>query len=485
VKLEDLVAAGEAMHQELGREYYLTGAGLKEEPGFQAIYGRYETLGGDEALAVARKSGSDVLLEWVLGILIGRKVAALEEQQLTWEQDAVVTVGDSDVPYLRVPIELANCSDRDFRKTLDEECTSLGARALTPIRKERLMIERGEVQALGMGDYVDTVGALAGIDLDALGRSAERFLADTADMYHDVLAELAQRRVGVGLEDLRRCDTAWTFRADQYDGAFASERMVNTALAQMREMGLDATQSGRVHFDTEERPAKQPRAFCVPVKVPDEVFLVLRPSGGHSDYRTFWHELGHAMHFASVDPSLPFAARWLGDNSVTEGFAMLWDHLTLEPAWLTRYTDIGDRKAGELVIDLAISELHMLRRYAAKLSYELVLHRSDLVGVENEYAQRLTEATRFRYQPENYLNDVDPGFYAARYLRAWQLEAGLAATLRERYDDDWWRNPRAGSFVLHLMSRGQADPAHRLARDVLGTDLSFEACVRRLEAILN
>jgi hypothetical protein len=485
VKLEDLVAAGEAMHQELGREYYLTGAGLKEEPGFQAIYGRYETLGGDEALAVARKSGSDVLLEWVLGILIGRKVAALEEQQLTWEQDAVVTVGDSDVPYLRVPIELANCSDRDFRKTLDEECTSLGARALTPIRKERLMIERGEVQALGMGDYVDTVGALAGIDLDALGRSAERFLADTADMYHDVLAELAQRRVGVGLEDLRRCDTAWTFRADQYDGAFASERMVNTALAQMREMGLDATQSGRVHFDTEERPAKQPRAFCVPVKVPDEVFLVLRPSGGHSDYRTFWHELGHAMHFASVDPSLPFAARWLGDNSVTEGFAMLWDHLTLEPAWLTRYTDIGDRKAGELVIDLAISELHMLRRYAAKLSYELVLHRSDLVGVENEYAQRLTEATRFRYQPENYLNDVDPGFYAARYLRAWQLEAGLAATLRERYDDDWWRNPRAGSFVLHLMSRGQADPAHRLARDVLGTDLSFEACVRRLEAVLN
>ncbi len=485
MKLEDLVAAGEAMHQELGREYYLTGAGLKEEPGFQAIYGRYETLGGDEALAVARKSGSDVLLEWVLGILIGRKVAALEEQQLTWEQDAVVTVGDSDVPYLRVPIELANCSDRDFRKTLDEECTSLGARALTPIRKERLMIERGEVQALGMGDYVDTVGALAGIDLDALGRSAERFLADTADMYNDVLAGLAQRRVGVGLEDLRRCDTAWTFRADQYDGAFASDQMVSTALTQMREMGLDATQSGRVHFDTEERPAKQPRAFCVPVKVPDEVFLVLRPSGGHSDYRTFWHELGHAMHFASVDPSLPFAARWLGDNSVTEGFAMLWDHLTLESAWLTRYTDIGDRKAGELVIDLAISELHMLRRYAAKLSYELVLHRSDLVGVENEYAQRLTEATRFRYQPENYLNDVDPGFYAARYLRAWQLEAGLAATLRERYDDDWWRNPRAGSFVLHLMSRGQADPAHRLARDVLGTDLSFEACVKRLEAVLN
>jgi hypothetical protein len=485
VKLEELVAAGETMHQELGREYYLTGAGLKTEPEFQAIYERHEAVGGDEALSVARRSGSDVLLEWVLGIRIGRKVASLEERQLSWERDAVVTACDREVPYLRVPIELANSPDRAFRTALDEARTHMGVAALTPIHKERLLVERDEVQALGIGDYVEAVGALAGIDLDALGRSAEKFLADTADMYSEVLAHLVRRRMGVGLAEILRSDTSWTFRADQYDSAFAPDRMVEIAMSQMREMGLDATQSGRVHFDTEERPAKQPRAFCVPVQVPGEVYLVLRPSGGHSDYRTFWHELGHAMHFASVDPALPFTARWLGDNSVTEGFAMLWDHLTLQPTWLTRYTDIGHQNARELVVDLAISELHLLRRYAAKLTYELVLHRSDLDAVGDEYAERLTRATRFRYQPENYLNDVDAGFYAARYLRAWQLEAGLAATLRERYNEDWWRNPRAGSFVLHLMSRGQVDPAHRLAHEVVGADLSFAACLERLEAVLN
>ena len=37
MKLARLVELGEAMHQELGREYYLTGAGLKTEPAFQPI----------------------------------------------------------------------------------------------------------------------------------------------------------------------------------------------------------------------------------------------------------------------------------------------------------------------------------------------------------------------------------------------------------------------------------------------------------------
>jgi hypothetical protein len=253
----------------------------------------------------------------------------------------------------------------------------------------------------------------------------------------------------------------------------------------MREMGLDAHQNGRVRIDTDERPNKQPRAFCVPVHVPNEVYLVLRPSGGHGDYRTFWHELGHAMHFAAVDPEQSFEARWLGDNSVTEGFAMLWDHVTIAPGWLHRYTELSREDSAMLVFELAVSELHMLRRYAAKIGYEIVLHRSDYRSVADQYAERLTRATLFRYGPENFLIDVDPGFYCARYLRAWQLEALVALELTERYDADWWRNPRAGSFVHHLMARGQADPAHQLARDVFKRKLAFEPCVARLQAVLD
>jgi hypothetical protein len=484
VNLARLVELGEAMHQELGREYYLTGAGLKDEPAFQAIYDRFSTLVSDEALETARASGSPPLSEWIVGIRVGRLVAALEEDQLRWEQDAVVRAAGRAVPYLRVPIELANEPARTARLALDAARAALVAGEVTRLRRERFTMEHDALRRLGYGDYVSGCCALMGIDLLALARAGEGFLQESEALYRDALGRLVKRRLGVPVGQLARADVPWAFRAKDYDAAFPLASLVETAVRQMREMGIDAHQAGRVRFDTDERAGKQPRAFCVPIRVPEEVYLVLRPRGGHNDYRTLWHELGHALHFASVDPGRPFADRWLGDNSVTEGFAMLWDHLTLEPRWLARYTGLQPAEVRDLRFELLVHELYSVRRYAAKLAYEVILHGSGLSNGGPEYARRLTEATLFRYGEEDHLQDVDPGFYAARYLRAWQLEASVSDELIRRYDQDWFRNPRAGVFLQHLMSRGQADPADRLAAEVTGEPLSFGPLLKQLEAEL-
>jgi hypothetical protein len=484
VNLARLVELGEAMHQELGREYYLTGAGLKAQPAFQAIYDRYEGLVSDEALDAARASGVAPLIEWIVGIRLGRLVASLEEDQLRWEQEAVVRAGNREVPYLRVPIELANQPDRASRLALDEARARLVAGEITRLRRERFRLEHDAVERLAYGNYVAGSCALMGIDLLELARAGEAFLSASDALYRDALGRLAKRRLGVPVGQLARADVAWAFRVKEYDAAFPLGGLIETAVRQMREMGIDAHQAGRVRFDTEERAAKQPRAFCVPIRVPEEVYLVLRPRGGHSDYRTLWHELGHSLHFASVDPGRSFADRWLGDNSVTEGFAMLWDHLTLDPRWLERYTGLRAAAVRDLRFELLVHELYSVRRYAAKLGYEIVLHGSGLSGGGPAYASRLSEATLFRYGEEDYLQDVDPGFYAARYLRAWQLEAALSVELTRRFEVDWFRNPRAGVFLQHLMSRGQADPADRLAQEVTGAPLSFGPLLSRLEAEL-
>jgi hypothetical protein len=491
VNLDTLVTRGEALHADLGRESYLTGAGLKSEPTFQAIYQRYRDLQGDEAVAVARASCVAPLLEWVVDLRVGRRVAAHEDRQLIWEQQAVLRVDGREVPYLRAAIELQNAPDRAWRIALDRARAAAGAAGLNALRRERFQTEREVVLAFELGaDYVAAISALSGIDLIALDARAATLLAETRELYDDALARLVRRRLGLRIEDLMRADTGWAFRADQFDAAFPPDALVPLALRQMAEMGLDATAQGRVRFDTEERPGKQPRAFCAPVRVPDEVYVVLRPSGGHTDYRTFWHELGHAMHFAAVDPGRPFHERWLGDNSVTEGFAMLWDHLTLDPGWMARYSRLGERVRGgegeirELLFELAVGELYMLRRYAAKLHYEIQLHRGDYEHAGPLYAELLTDATRFRFPEEDFLRDVDPGFYAARYLRAWQLAAMLGERLVERFDEDWYRNPRAGAFVRDLMARGQADSADRLAEHVAGGPLAFAPLIRRLTTVL-
>lgn len=490
MKLDALVAEGEQLNRELGREWYEAGAGLKADPHFQAIYERHDVLQSDEALSCARDADVPALLEWIVDLRVGRRAAPFEERQLQWEQRETLVVDGRQIPFLRAGIELQNSPDRAFRMALDRaRCAAVSA-GLTQQRRERLATERDTVRAMtGDDDYVHAVAMLSGMNLDTLADQADVLLTDTRELYGDALARLVAKRLGVSPDALVRADSAWAFRADTYDAAFAGDRLVETAVRQMGEMGLDATVEGRVRMDTEEREGKQPRAFCVPVRVPEEVYLVLRPAGGHGDYRTFWHELGHAMHFASVDAKRPFQDRWLGDNSVTEGFAMLWDHLTIDAGWLERYTELGQSgehgQIRDLQFELAVSELYLLRRYAAKLRYEMALHRGDYGPAQaTEYAARLTDATGFRYPEEDYVNDVDPGFYAARYLRAWQLEATLASVLVQRFDEDWYRNPRAGEFVRSLVRRGQADPADRLAREVSGGPLSFAPAVERLGAAL-
>ena len=63
------------------------------------------------------------------------------------------------------------------------------------------------------------------------------------------------------------------------------------------------------------------------------------------------------------------------------------------------------------------------------------------------------------------------------------MEAALAQELTNKFDTDWYRNPRAGSFVQHLMSRGQGDPAHKLVLDVTGNNLTFEPLLDRLNSL--
>ena len=85
------------------------------------------------------------------------------------------------------------------------------------------------------------------------------------------------------------------------------------------------------------------------MRVPAEVYLVLRPHGGQGDWTTFLHELGHALHFAHMRPDLPMEYRWLGDNSITEAYAMLFDHRMQDAGWLSRYTELGKPRVPEFL----------------------------------------------------------------------------------------------------------------------------------------
>jgi hypothetical protein len=230
-------------------------------------------------------------------------------------------------------------------------------------------------------------------------------------------------------------------------------------------MGIDPQAAGRIRVDDEPRPKKTPRAFVAAPRVPDEIILVVRPGGGPDDYTAFLHELGHALHFAYTDPRLPVEYRRLGDPSVTEAFAFLLDGLLRERGWLRRFVGLG--RPADVLRFTALHKLYLLRRYAAKLAYELLLHEEGAIPRSADaYRSLLAGATLVNWPHELYLTDLDPFFYAARYLRAWIFEAQLRDVLRERFDEEWYRNDRTGPFLLALWRDGQRHTLEELAADL-------------------
>lgn len=498
---ERLRREGERFMEEVSREYYLSGAGLKPTAALQPIYGAHQAILGPDALALALEmlksapAGSEeersarALAEWQAESQSSRELAGHDEREIEWEASAVVRLPDGRaISYQSASIEMANAADRAERLTIESARAELVARELAPMKRERLQREKELTESLDVApDYNSTYERLSGVPLVALRDECAQFLRDTQAMWDDVHAEFVRKGLGIDPAEATRADALTLLRAREFDPYFPPGEMEPAIRRQTAEMGIDPTARGRVVFDTGEREGKRSRAFCSPVRVPHEVYLVLRPHGGQTDYTTFLHELGHALHFAYMRDDLPFEFRWLGDNSITEGYAMLFDHLSQDAGWLARYTGLGKARVPAFRRSAGFEELHFLRRYCAKLIYEVELYggHTGWESLPDLYVSSLTGATTFRYSPADAFVDVDPRYYSTRYLRAWQLQALLAETLRERFNEDWYRNPAAGPWIVaQLFGEGQRELAPEQAERVAGQGLSFVPLVRAIEAML-
>ena len=185
------------------------------------------------------------------------------------------------------------------------------------------------------------------------------------------------------------------FRAPEWDPMFPADKMVPALEGTLEDLGIDLSSQENVTLDLEERPNKSPRAFCAPIEVPDRVVLVIQPIGGPDDWRALFHEGGHTEHFAHTSRDLSMEEKRLGDNAVTEGWAMLLQHLTDEPEWLTRRLDFP--RPNEYAIEGATGLLYFVRRYAAKILYEIEFHAAeDVTTMRDRYAELLTRRAEDR-----------------------------------------------------------------------------------------
>jgi oligoendopeptidase F len=468
---------------ELDEEYYLHFAGLKENLDLEPIYERHQEL---TTIEWARALGDSVngdrrvreLWRFACEGHLGNLTKEHSEKVAALETELEADVDGEKIGYRMLRPTIANTEDRGKRERLDEARTRLTEEHLNPIYLDAVTISQRTVPALGASNYLELYRRF-GFRLDELAEQCRSLLQATEQLYEDATDKLFRDRIGLGLDEARRWDVPRVFRAQGWDEFFPADKMLPALEATLSDLGIDLRAQKNVHLDLEQRPSKSPRAFCAPIEVPEKVMLVIQPIGGADDWRALFHEAGHTEHFAHTSASLAMEERRLGDNAVTEGWAMLLQHLTDEPAWLTRRLDVG--RPEEFAREGATGLLYFVRRYCAKLLYEIEFHGAkDVTVMPPRYVELLGDALKIEPSETDYLADIDSGFYVTEYLRSWAFEAQLRAHLRERFGNTWFAKGAAGSLLRELWSEGQRINADELLKEVTGAELEMAAVADRI-----
>jgi hypothetical protein len=256
-------------------------------------------------------------------------------------------------------------------------------------------------------------------------------------------------------------------RLSPLESTYTKERAVEVCLATTSALGFDMTAIPNIRLDLEDRPQKSPRACVIPSNPPEIVHLITRAQGGLSDYQAFMHEAGHALHYAGVDPRLPYTFRSISrDHALTEIYSYIFEAVTREPGWHAQHFGLSDAQAEENAQATLFLEALLYRRYTAKLQYELGFwdaFAEERGTSSRDYSPLLTAATGIRYDPRSYLSDMDSGFYSADYLRAWIRSAQLRRYLVREVGDDWWRSERTGDILRELFLEGTRPTSEEVA----------------------
>jgi len=96
-------------------------------------------------------------------------------------------------------------------------------------------------------------------------------------------------------------------------------------------MGFD---TNAITIDVENRPRKFPGASAWGIRIPNDVRICVKPIEGADNLGTLYHEMGHALHFVSIDPNLPFYMRAGYPPGTAETFSFWMESLASNPIHL-------------------------------------------------------------------------------------------------------------------------------------------------------
>jgi hypothetical protein len=433
VEIELLGLEVNDLQAELDAERARHVAGLEPEPALARLFAARSRCAHRDTVAALRASGDEALANRV-GALRAERVQAEDEEAWRAAEAAAAAIGpDGLAPLAALERAALREPERERRRAFAGAAVSALELAAGP--REAAVEKRARARA--------EVGLAPDWRIVVEGDEA---LAASDDAYRDVLAFHARRELGVApppAGDLVRADVLRVLALPRWDGLFRGGMLPVALKLTFEPLGLDLA---KVRVDDTERPAKWPGVHVYGARVS------FRARGGAGDWQDLLAGVARALVHAIApaprrDPVLGAALAWLAGS------------LVLEPRWLAERAGVDRKHAADVVRDLALRRLFALRAGAAALRVATEVERG-LSGAawRDAYRDALGAATGATWDGVLAARDADAPAHALALAGAAEGER-LRRTVRERLDEDWWRNPRTPPVLAGLLAAGRLPEA--------------------------
>jgi hypothetical protein len=424
-EMDQVAGEVDALQAALDQERFRHVAGIDQDPSLAPLFSARSRAAHKETVAALREAGSQALAERVASLRAERSAS---EQEEAWRgADARATgIGPGGSEQLSA-LEAALPRERDPGRRAAIAGAAAEALAAPASVREGWAEARARARA-EVGLAPDWRAVVDG----------DQALAASDDAWSEVSAWSARRALG-DAPARTRADLLHTLALSRWDGLFRPGMLPVALRLTLDGLRLDL---GRVRVDDAARPAKWPGAHAIGARVS------FRPRGGAGD----WQDLLAAAARALCATAVPASRR---DPALAEALAWLLGSLALEPRWLAARVDAERRDAPDLVRELALRRLFALRCDAAALRVATEVERGLSGGAWREaHREALAAATGVAWDPARASRDADAPALAAR-VRGAAAGERLRAEVRERFDEDWWRNPRTAGHLAALLAAGR------------------------------
>jgi hypothetical protein len=354
---------------------------------------------------------------------------------------------------------------------------------MNSLRIEKLTMLNEYAKKLEFENYACLFDELRALRLSYLESMMAPFMENSRSTYMSLVQDHLEKN-GIPLSEARRCDQSRLQRPDEFDPCFDREHLLSHLESTLTDLGISLSRQAGITVDMDDRTQKTPRPFVVPLRIPDDIRIVISPIGGYTSYRHLFHETGHAQHYAHIDPTIPFTYRLLGDASIEEGFAFLLENLLYNEHWLSKHFE--GLNMGPFLAFASEMRLSFLRAFAIKVSYEKRLFAlNDMSAAGNLYQELFTKGMGFKYDSRNFLADVDSAFKCGIYLRGWIFEGQISDCLERNFGKEWFCIPEAGAFLKQLWEKGMTLTAEEIVQELGYSDLDVEVLEHRINRMVD